>query len=78
MKVKIEDFSHLLSDVVKHEVNNLQLTHAPKDIEGWDSLNHVYLILKLESNYKIKFNTSQLQQWTCVGDIINDINTLLK
>tara|TARA_B100000787_G_scaffold110384_1_gene82137 strand:- start:1333 stop:1566 length:234 start_codon:yes stop_codon:yes gene_type:complete len=77
MKVQIKEFSKLLSEVVDHEIINLELTDEPKDIDGWDSLNHVYLIIKLESFYKIKFNTSRIQQWTCVGDIINDINKIL-
>jgi len=75
MKVTIEDFSHLLSEVIGAKIENLQLTNSPIDVEGWDSLNHVYLIIKLETFYKIKFNTSQIQHWTCVGDIINDINS---
>jgi acyl carrier protein len=77
MKVKIEDFSKLLSEVLDCEITNLKLTSKPKDFDEWDSLNQVFLIVKLESFYKIKFNTSSIQKWTCVGDIINDINTII-
>jgi acyl carrier protein len=78
MKVQIEEFNNLLSEVLGRKVENLNINNTPIDIEGWDSLNHVYLIIKLESYYKIKFSTAQIQHWTCVGDIINDINLLLK
>jgi acyl carrier protein len=77
MKVKIGDFSKLLSEVLDCEITNLKLTSKPKDFDEWDSLNQVFLIVKLESFYKIKFNTSSIQKWTCVGDIINDINTII-
>jgi|TARA_B110000208_G_C11677118_1_gene397356 acyl carrier protein len=77
MKVRIEDFSKLLSEVLDCEITNLKLTSKPKDFDEWDSLNQVFLIVKLESFYKIKFNTSSIQKWTCVGDIINDINTII-
>jgi acyl carrier protein len=77
MKVQIKDFSKLLSEVLNCEITNLQHTSKPEDYDDWDSLNQVFLIIKLESFYKIKFNTSSIQKWTCVGDIINDINSMI-
>ena len=77
MKVQIKDFSKLLSEVLNCEISNLQHTSKPEDYDDWDSLNQVFLIIKLESFYKIKFNTSSIQKWTCVGDIINDINSMI-
>jgi len=76
MKVQIKDFSKLLSEVLNCEITNLQHTSKPEDYDEWDSLNQVFLIIKLESFYNIKFNTSSIQKWTCVGDIINDINSM--
>ncbi len=77
MKAQIEDFRVILSEVLEREIESLNVMDAPKDIDGWDSLNHVYLIIKLESHYKIKFNTSQVQKWTCINDILNDINSFV-
>ena len=74
MKVQVKDFSKILSEVLKCEITNLKLTSKPEDYDEWDSLNQVFLIMSLESHYKIKFNTSSIQKWTCVGDIINDIS----
>lgn len=76
MKAKIEDFRVILSEVLEREIESININDAPKDVDGWDSLNHVYLIIKLESHYNIKFNTSQVQRWSCIADILNDINSL--
>ena len=76
MKAKIEDFRVILSEVLEREIESLNIKDAPKDVDGWDSLNHVFLIIKLEAYYKIKFNTSQVQKWSCIADILNDINSL--
>jgi len=76
MKAQIEDFRVILSEVLEREIESLNIKDAPKDVDGWDSLNHVFLIIKLEAHYKIKFNTSQVQKWSCIADILNDINSL--
>ena len=55
MKVQIKDFSKLLSEVLNCEITNLQHTSKPEDYDEWDSLNQVFLIIKLESFYNIKF-----------------------
>lgn len=77
MKAQIEDFRVILSEVLERDIESLNVKDAPKDIDGWDSLNHVYLIIKIESYYKIKFNTSQVQKWSCIDDILTDINSLI-
>lgn len=77
MKAQIEDFRGILSEVLEREIESLNIFDAPKDVDGWDSLNHVFLIIKLELHYNIKFNTSQVQKWSCINDILNDINTLI-
>ena len=77
MKAQIEDFRGILSEVLEREIEFLNIFDAPKDVDGWDSLNHVFLIIKLESHYKIKFNTSQVQKWSCINDILIDINSLI-
>ncbi|MDA8769753.1 acyl carrier protein [Schleiferiaceae bacterium] len=76
MKAEIEDFRLILCEVLEREIESLTIMDAPKDVDGWDSLNHVYLIIKLESHYNIKFNTSKVQKWSCIDDILRDINSL--
>ena len=44
------------------------------DIPEWDSLNHIYLVVAIEKQFKIKFTTHQIQSWQCVGDMLNELN----
>jgi len=45
------------------------------DVEGWDSLSHVVLILAIENHFKIKFNTKELLTLKNVGDLLNSIES---
>ena len=41
-----------------------------KDVDGWDSLTHIRLILTIEKAFKIKFTTSEIGRLETVGDLV--------
>lgn len=43
------------------------------DIEDWDSLTHVHLIVLIENHYDIKFTATEIGAFNEVGDIIKAI-----
>ena len=43
------------------------------DIEDWDSLTHMQLIVMLEKHYKIKFTTAEIKKAANVGELIEII-----
>lgn len=45
------------------------------DVEGWDSLSHVLLILAIENRFKIKFNYKELLTLKNVGDLLHSIES---
>ena len=47
---------------------------SAKDVDGWDSLTHIRLILTTERAFKIKFSTSEIGKLEKVGDLV----TLIK
>ncbi|SFG35489.1 acyl carrier protein [Lachnospiraceae bacterium C7] len=46
------------------------------DVEAWDSLTHLQLIMEIEQAFKIKFKTSQLKNMPNVGAMIDAIEEL--
>lgn len=44
------------------------------DIEGWDSLSHVNLIVAVEMKFNIRFAVREVQSLQNVGDLIDLIN----
>jgi acyl carrier protein len=47
------------------------------DVDGWDSLSHVNLILAIETKFGLKFTRKELLKQKNVGDLIADINRKL-
>ena len=47
------------------------------DIEVWDSFNHVSLIVAVETQFGIKFQTAEIEQLRNVGDFVAQIDRKL-
>jgi acyl carrier protein len=43
------------------------------DVPEWDSFNHINLIVAVESSFKIKFQTAELEQLHTVGHLADHI-----
>ena len=45
------------------------------DIKGWDSANHINLIVATEQEFKVKFKTAELESLKNVGEIVSLIES---
>lgn len=43
------------------------------DIDAWDSLNNIQLIVAIEHQFGIKFDSEEMTSWKNVGDMITCI-----
>ena len=48
---------------------------SAKEVDGWDSLTHIRLILTVERAFKIKFSTSEIGKLENVGALVALIQT---
>jgi acyl carrier protein len=57
--------------------DSLQLTPelSGKDVDGWDSLTHIRLILTVEKAFKVKFSTAEIGKLENVGDLVTLIES---
>ncbi len=74
MNVTIEDLLPIFRDVLENDEIEITESTVAADIAEWDSLNHIYLVVAIEKQFKIKFTTHQIQSWQCVGDILKELN----
>jgi len=59
----------ILEDVFDDETIEITPDLSAKDVEGWDSLTHIRLILTVEKSFKIKFSTSEIGKLQNIGEL---------
>ncbi len=71
----------ILTDVFRTVFDDPTIAISPgmtaNDVEGWDSLSHVNLILAIELRFGIEFSQKELLTFKTVGDLLNSINRKL-
>lgn len=45
------------------------------DVDGWDSLSHVNLIVAIETKFNIRFSQKELLTFKNIGDLLNCIHS---
>lgn len=73
----IEKLSPIFKDVLDNEDITLTESTTAADIEEWDSLSHIQLIVAVEKTFKIKFTSIEIAGFKNVGDLCKTITTKL-
>jgi len=57
------------------DIADLSLTQSTTsaDIEEWDSLSHIQLVVAIEKHFGVKFTSEEILEWQNVGDMIKSI-----
>jgi len=65
-----EELQSVFIDVFDDEDLTICASTSSDDIEDWDSLNHIALVLSIEKCFDIRFMTGEVQSLNDVGDMI--------
>ena len=65
-------------DVLDLDDVNLTDATSANDIEEWDSLSHIQLIVAVEKTFGIKFTSLEIMKWKNVGEMVGSILEKIK
>ena len=67
------EVTDVFRDILDNDALVLETGSSAADVEEWDSLSHIHIIVALEKKYKIKFTTMELKNMKNVGDLVQII-----
>ncbi|MBE6259914.1 MAG: acyl carrier protein [Prevotella sp.] len=69
-----EKLNEIFIDVLDLDECELTDESSANDIEEWDSLSHIQLIVAIEKAFKIKFTSLEIMRWKNVGEMVDSIS----
>lgn len=68
-----------VTDIFRQTLDNdtISLTESTtaKDVEGWDSITHVLVIVAVEKKFRVKFTAKEIQSLQNVGELVGLIRS---
>lgn len=75
--MKREKIYEMLNEIFAEEFEDedIQLSDemTADDIEDWDSLAQINLVVKIEKTFKVKFKMQEIYSWENVGQMVDMI-----
>lgn len=69
----LEKVQDIFVDILDNDEIVLTNETTADDIEEWDSLTNIQLVVAIEKAFGIKFKSSEIMSWSNVGEMINSI-----
>jgi len=69
----LSEVQNIMRDVLDEPEIVLTETTTANDVEGWDSLTHIQLIVVIEKHFKIRFNSNEILSWENIGEMVDAI-----
>lgn len=72
------DLQEIFRDIFDDETMELTNALCADDVEDWDSLSHIRLIVAIEKQFHIKFSFGEMKNLENVGEMIELIEYKIK
>lgn len=62
-----------LTDVFRQVLEDDTIELTPEttadDVDGWDSMNHIFIVVELEKRFGVKFQAAEMEELKNVGEL---------
>ena len=67
--------NEIFCEVFDDDDINITPEMTANDVDGWDSLSHINLIVAIESKFNIRFSQKELVALKNIGDLLRSISS---
>jgi len=74
----LKQVNEIFINILDNEKIIISDTSTADEVEEWDSLNHIQIVVAVEKHFKIRFTSNEFKSWENVGEMIDSIEVKLK
>ena len=74
----LERVRSIAADVLKVPPATITPESSTETVEGWDSVQHLNLVLALEQEFSLQFDPEEIDQMNSIGRVASIIESKLK
>ena len=71
----LDRMNAVVSDILEIADLSLQRNLTAKDVQGWDSLAHINIIVAMENEFAVKFKLAEVKMLKSIGDFVDLVKT---
>lgn len=69
----LSEVQNIFREILDQENLVLKPETTAAEVEDWDSLSHIQLVVAIEKHFKIRFTSKEIQSWKNVDEMISSI-----
>jgi acyl carrier protein len=69
----LKKINEIFIDTLDNDDVVLTYETTSNDVDDWDSLNHIQLVVAVEKQFKVRFTSHEILGWKDVGEMIDCI-----
>lgn len=73
-----KELNDIFRDVLENDDLVITRETTAADVEEWDSINHIQLIVAIEKHFRIKFSSQEILNWKNVGEMADSVDAKKK
>lgn len=70
----LTQLNKIFIDTLDNELLVITESLTAHEVEEWDSLSHIQLVVAIEKHFKIRFASKEIQSWNNVGEMMDSIS----
>jgi len=64
--INFNQLKRIISDILEVSLDNINEDSSPDNIEQWDSLSHIKLVIALEAEFEVKLSPEEMMDMLSV------------
>jgi acyl carrier protein len=71
----LDEIRQVIADVLEDvDIGSITEQTTAENVEGWDSVQHVRILMALERKFKFRFSNDEIEKLKNVGDLVKTVS----